>query len=277
MNEREVMVLPQRERGLEVGKALRETRGYHLFVDMCEFCREAGVVGLCEGAVGVGKTEAARRYSQWDLVEPQFSRHGSGQNCVSSGVVMPRVGLYRVGATSTPKRMEQDLALLRWELQRLCEKADSGIEEEVSESGYIRPGEVELLIIDEANRLCRQGLEVLRDVFEEARVSLVLLGYAGLKQKVLAQPALASRVGVHYAFEGLCEQEVRQLLQEYIRGRGVEVKYEVASVRAGKTQGNIQAVLQVLKQIEYLLRINKLTVLSKRVVEVASSQLLRRG
>lgn len=100
-------------------------------------------------------------------------------------------------------------------------------------------------------------------------MGLVLLGHAGLKQKVRAQPALASRVGVRYVFEGLSAEEVSQLLQE----SGVEMSDEVVYVIVEKTQGNMQKVRLVLKQIQYLLRINKLSKLTKRVVEVACSQL----
>jgi chromosomal replication initiation ATPase DnaA len=127
--------------------------------------------------------------------------------------------------------------------------------------------------VDEANRLCVQGLEVLRDVFDGGRMGLVLLGHAGLKPKVLAQPALASRVGVRYVFEGLSAEEVSQLLQEYVQESGVEMSDDVIYVIVEKTQGNMQKVRLVLKQIRYLLRINKLSKLTKRVVEVACSQL----
>ncbi len=276
-SEQKALMVPEKGRGLAVLSRFVETKGHALFVDMCEFCRDAGVVGICEGPVGIGKTGAARRYSQWDLVEPRLSRHGVRQSCLSLPVVMPRVGFYRVGAMTTPKRMEQDVGLLRWDLQRLCEAAGNAAIAEVIESGYIHPGEVDLLIVDEANRLCKLGFEVLRDVVDEGKMGLVLLGHAGLRQKVLAQPALASRVGVRYVFEGLSEQEVRQLLQEYVQERELEMKEEVAGMLVEKTQGNIQTVRLVLKQIEYLLQINRLSVLSRGVVEVACSQLLRQG
>jgi hypothetical protein len=136
MNEQKALVIPEEGQGLVVPSRFLETKGYEFFADMCAFCREERVVGLCEGAVGVGKTEAARRYSQWDLVEPRLSRHGVGQSCVPSPVVVPRVAFYRVLATSTPKRMEQDLGLLRWELQRLCDAAVGTLSGE--SGGFIR-------------------------------------------------------------------------------------------------------------------------------------------
>jgi len=181
------------------------------------------------------------------------------------------VGFYRVEATSTAKKIEQDIGLLRWDLQRLCQAACGSAV--ASESGYIRPGEVDLLIVDEANRLCKLGLEVLRDVFDEGKMGLVFVGRAGIRQKILSQPALASRVGMHYVFEGLGASEVSSLLEEYTQSSGIEMSDDVVYVIVEKTQGNIQKVRLVLKHIHYLLRINKLSALSKSVVEVACSQL----
>jgi DNA transposition AAA+ family ATPase len=193
--------------------------------------------------------------------------------------VVPRTAFYTPEVTATPKRTEQDVALLRWEIQQMADAAaardvvEDG--EDVPTSGYIRPGLVDLLIVDEANRLCPVSLELLRDVFDRGQMGLVLVGRPGLEKKVRSIAPLASRVGMRLEFAGLQVQELDVLLQRYVQRAGIEIDAQVASVIFQRTNGNVRSVRQVLLQIEYLLCINKRRRVTMKLVDVACAQLLR--
>ncbi|WP_255553276.1 AAA family ATPase [Ktedonobacter sp. SOSP1-52] len=187
-------------------------------------------MGICSGVTGVGKTQAARRYSQWDVIEPRLARHVLSPDDLNEAEVVPRTAFYTPEVTATPKRTEQDVALLRWEIQQMADMAvarDMGKDgEDVPTSGYIRPGQVDLLMVDEANRLCPVSLEMLRDVFDRGQMGLVLVGRPGLERMVRSIAPLASRVGMRLEFAGLNAQELDVLLQRYIQGAGVEIDEE---------------------------------------------------
>ena len=255
-----------------------ETKAYQLFVDVCEYSRHTRTIGICSGVTGVGKTQAARRFCQWDVIEPRLARHAMSQDGLNETEVVPRTAFYTPEVTATPKRTEQDVALLRWEIQQMADAAvarEMGKdEEELPTSGYIRPGQVDLLIVDEANRLCPVSLEMLRDVFDRGQMGLVLVGRPGLEKKVRSIAPLASRVGMRLEFAGLSVQELDALLQRYIQGAGVEIDAEVASALLQRTKGNFRSLRQVLLQIEYLLRINQRRRVTMKLVDVACAQLL---
>src|SRR5437763_12770569 len=46
------------------------TKGYRLFAEMCDACRQDRFVGLGYGPPGTGKTESAKQYAQWSLFKP---------------------------------------------------------------------------------------------------------------------------------------------------------------------------------------------------------------
>jgi DNA transposition AAA+ family ATPase len=201
------------------------------------------------------------------------------QDGLNEAEVVPRTAFYTPEVTATPKRTEQDVALLRWEIQQMADAAvarEMGKdEEELPTSGYIRPGQVDLLIVDEANRLCPVSLEMLRDVFDRGKMGLVLVGRPGLEKKVRSIAPLASRVGMRLEFAGLSVQELDVLLQRYIQRAGVEIDAEVASALFQRRAGNFRSLRQVLLQIEYLLRINQRRRVTMKLVDVACAQLLR--
>jgi len=46
------------------------TKGYRLFAEMCDACRQDRFVGLGYGPPGTGKTLSAMYYAHWNTVKP---------------------------------------------------------------------------------------------------------------------------------------------------------------------------------------------------------------
>ncbi len=68
---------------------------------------------------------------------------------------------------------------------------------------------IELLIVDEANRLKDASLELVRDFADRGEFGLVLLGMSGLEKRIVRASQLYSRIGFNHEMEPLFASSAR--------------------------------------------------------------------
>jgi len=208
------------------------TKGYRHFAEMCDACRRARVVGLGYGPPGTGKTEAAKQYAQWGHIKPFLPEPlitFTGRNAMDglypyrpftfasvpleAPIQECRTVFYTPPVSASVARIEKEVLTLLAAFSYLVEAANQrhqGEREFLVMRRYTPL--IELLIVDEANRLKDAGLEQIRDFADRGEFGLVLLGMPGLEKRLARAPQLYSRIGFAQEMEPLSDDETRFFL-----------------------------------------------------------------
>jgi hypothetical protein len=139
---------------------------------------------------------------------------------------------------------------------------------------------VRLILVDEADRLKVSSLEQLRDLFDRNGIGLILIGMPGIEKRLARYPQLYCRVGFVHAFRTLRAEEIRQLLAEHgpevglsLPASGISDQEAIAAI-IRITGGNFRLLRRLLSQVDRILGINKLQVVTAAVVEAARESLV---
>lgn len=276
-----------------------ETKSYRRFGEMCDACRRACAVGLGYGSPGTGKTESAKQYAQWSLFKPflpepliTFTGRSTADGLYpyrpltfTSAPLDPsmqqcRTVFYTPAVSASVARIEKELLTVFAAFSYLVEAANQrhqGKEEFLVTRRYTPF--IELLIVDEANRLKDVGLELVRDFADRGEFGLVLLGMPGLEKRIERAPQLYSRIGFNHEMDPLSQEETRDFLDKRWRHRvkphsdDFTDKEAVAAILR-ITKGNIRLIERLMMQVEHVLVANQLTVVTKEVVETARKNLI---
>lgn len=131
------------------------TKGYRLFAEMCDACRQDRFVGLGYGPPGTGKTLSAMHYAHWNTVKPFLPEPlitYAGRSAID--------GLYPYRPFTFASAPSE-----------AAHQSHHPSEEFLVTRRY--SSLIELLIVDEANRLKDAGLEQIRDIADRGEIGLV--------------------------------------------------------------------------------------------------------
>jgi DNA transposition AAA+ family ATPase len=142
------------------------------------------------------------------------------------------------------------------------------------------PQVVDLLIVDEAERLTQQSLEHLRDRFDRRATGLILIGMPGIDRSLSRHPQLYSRIGFAHQYRTLGDDELAFVLTRHWAKLGLTLDLTdftdaQAVAAAGRiTRGNFRLVHRLFAQVARVMKINNLTVITSDVIETARGTLV---
>jgi hypothetical protein len=137
-----------------------------------------------------------------------------------------------------------------------------------------------LILVDEADRLRVSSLEQLRDLFDRSETSLMLIGMPGMEKRLARYPQLYSRVGFVHAFRPLSAEEIRHLLATHWAELGITLPPggipdpDAVAAIIRISGGNFRLIDRLLSQVERILRVNGLSIVTPAVVDAAREGLV---
>ncbi|MBA3469557.1 MAG: AAA family ATPase [Herpetosiphonaceae bacterium] len=259
------------------------TKEYRRFMEVCEACRQYRYIGVCYGAPGVGKTWSATSYTKWSLIQAWWNVFlwPDRERPPIDDLRHCRSMLYTAPVVNSPGRILSDITQLRSQVGAIVDRAihlDAG---DAPRDMHTRHTDyMELLIIDEADRLKAQSLEQVRDIADQTQIGIILMGMPGFEKRLSRYAQLYSRVGFVHQFRALSAEELRFILEQRWKALGMALDTEeftdmeaVATI-VRITGGNFRLIQRLFTQIERILTINNLHGISKEVIEAARENLV---
>lgn len=256
------------------------TKEHRRFVEFVDAVRKHRYIGLCYGPAGVGKTLSARRYARWNIAEHLVTTWGPREQSdaqVYAALARSRTVFYTPTVRGTLRELREDLKLLTGRVE-IC------IEQHVHTGprpiGGWNKTYVEMLVVDEAERLSATALEYLRDQFDRTGIALLLIGMPGIEKSLARYPQLYSRVGFAHHYRPLQGEELAFVLARHWRKLGLNLDdadftdHQATAAIIRITGGNFRLLHRLFIQIERILRINDLHAITADVVETARSTLV---
>jgi DNA transposition AAA+ family ATPase len=257
------------------------TKEHRRFVEFATAVRRHRYIGLCYGPAGVGKTLSARRYAHWDLAEPLIEGWGVGEAVdagVQAALSRSRTVFHTASVLGTLRDLRDGMANNLVIVSRCIEEQLRGEGVEVRRRDVHRL--VEMVIVDETERMPTSAIELLRDLFDRTGMGVILIGMPGMEKRLSRYPQLYSRVGFAHHYRPLQGDELTFVLTRHWRRLGLALDdadftdaQAIASI-ARITGGNFRLLNRLFVQIGRILKINGLSVITDDVVEAARSTLV---
>lgn len=139
---------------------------------------------------------------------------------------------------------------------------------------------VELIIIDEAERLTPTALELLRDQHDRTHLAMILIGMPGIDERFRHYPQLYSRLGFSHHYRALGREELLFVLDRHWKRLDKTLDPDdftdaqaIAAIER-ITRGNFRLLERLFPQINRVLKINQLDTITDDVIEAAASILV---
>ena len=164
------------------------TKEHRRFTEFANVVRKERTIGICYGSAGVGKTASARRYSQWNKVGTFIKDRGPRRDSDAKTYAIAartRTVFYTPDVLSSPKQLDQQLSHLNVQVGHcINEHQQLKGKEHDPKHGLL----VELVIIDEAERLSAKALELVRDEYDRTHISVIFIGMPGIEKRFSHYP-----------------------------------------------------------------------------------------
>lgn len=223
-----------------------DTYGSLKYMEAARLAHRDGHIRVCYGDAGLGKTWAGREYAR--------------QN--------PGTIFIEASADFSPRVLLQEILIA---LGRDGHGSNHAMRREIAS---ILKGSKRLLIVDEAENLPYRSLEILRRIYDETEIGILLAGMprllANLKGKRGDFKQLYSRIAGVFSLEKLTEDDVAKI----IKSRLGDIAEENIEAFYLQSNANGRTLKFLISETARLCRINKKPV-SVKIIEKAASLLLR--
>jgi DNA transposition AAA+ family ATPase len=245
-----------------------QTKQIKKFFELCQMIRREKYLGLVYGPPGSGKSVAAMVYAKVDKQKVYDW---------TSSFMPPKIFYTVAKVVSTTKDIAYTV---------VREKAGNGriyfSTMKVSFDHFISLEESrpELILLDEADRLKKDTLEFIRDVYDKTQCPFLFIGMPGLDRKFSRYPQLYSRIGFVQGYAPMSFEETWHLITVQSKALGVKLdQKDFTDLEMGKeifriTHGNLRLLMRLLSQVKRLMEINNRSCITKELVEAASQLLI---
>jgi DNA transposition AAA+ family ATPase len=258
------------------------TKEHRRFMEFADAVRRQRTIGICLGQAGIGKTLSARRYANWHKAENLLEQWGPRDDSdyqIYAALARARTVFYTPAVFTTPKQMHAELDHIGARVS-IC--VDQHLEKIGKRTGHHTRASkhVELLIVDESERLSATALELLRDRYDRDNTALVLIGMPGVEKWFSRYPQLYSRIGFAHEYRPLAQEELHFVLDRRWHKLGQTLDpddftdAQAAAATARITRGNFRLIDRLFTQVERVMKINELTTITDDVIEAARSTLV---
>ncbi len=262
-------------------RAFIETKEYKRFAEFCDACIKYKYIGVCYGIPGVGKTVSARHYANWDYVNEQisFPTYQEIAVDVTKDILLANT-IFCTAPAERQTKISSDIQRSGFRIGMT--KTTYLIEKEGQEEGFSTNAyeDIDLIIIDEVDRLKLQHFEQLRDIYDQNDLAMVLIGMPGIEKRLSRYPQLYSRIGFAHEFDNLSKDETHHIIEYKWSDLGLDLKledfsdYEAITSIIKITKGNFRLLHRLFAQIHRILEINELRTITVEVVEAARDSLV---
>lgn len=263
------------------------TKEYKRFVEFCKACTKEKYIGLCYNPAGVGKSASAGHFAGWNKIEKLFNViHQYPKEFYPAKPTMNMnqysTLIYTPETVNSAKTVKSDIYTLIDQFNHIKERSIYGEfippDEKIRLKSY-----VELLIIDEAERLHTKSIEQVRDIYDRkyheygglCRMAIIFIGMPGIEKRLVRFPQLYSRIGFVHTFKPLSPEEISFIIRQNLQTLNIPfsensfMEHEAVATVARITQGNFRLINRLLKQALRIIEVNQLSFISKEVLEAA--------